>query len=130
MRAEFVKTYSDLMKKHFGVEPQFKRRFQIQLIEWRFFGENSGGSRMFIVFPVKAGERILVEIRKDARVRVALKKLLKEWKQAVVTKDFEKYQQTLFNIFQFVLANKVHVYREITEGDILRRERIESMWGR
>jgi len=128
MKRYMIQTYADLMKKFFNVEVSFKQKFQIQTIEWSYYGQYSGGSRFYVVLPIRAGERLLVEIRKNPIERNKIKKLLKEWEQAVKTNDYEKYQQTITALFDLIVRNRVQIFREVMEGDTLKRIRVESKW--
>ena len=121
-----IEVYRDLMKKYFGIEPQIKSKFQLQTIEWSYYGQYSGGARFYVVFPVKKGERIMVEIRKNAAIRARLKKMLREWERAIINRDFDNYRWLLISIFEMSLANAVNIFRERMDGDTLVRERISG----
>ena len=126
MMRSMIEVYRDLMKKYFGIEPQIKSKFQLQTIEWSYYGQYSGGARFYVVFPVKKGERIMVEIRKNAAIRARLKKMLREWERAIINRDFDNYRWLLISIFEMSLANAVNIFRERMDGDTLVRERISG----
>jgi len=94
-----------------------KSKFQLQTIEWSYYGQYSGGARFYVVFPVKKGERIMVEIRKNAAIRKRLLKMLREWERAIINRDFDNYRWLLISIFEM---------RERMDGDTLVRERISG----
>jgi len=128
MKKAMINFYSELMKRFFNEEVQFKQKFQLQTIEWSYYGQYSGGARFFVVLPIKAGERLLIEIRKDPFIRNKIRKMLKEWELAVKSGDYERYQQVTQNLFQMILANKIQVFKEVMEGDVLKRIRVEARW--
>jgi len=116
--------YRELCKKYMGEEPQFKRAFQLHTIEWKYYGQYSGGARFFVVFPVKYGVRYLVEIPKDPILRNKIRKLLREWQNAVKTNDSKAFEEKLKAIFEMVFSNVKTVFRERMDGDTLIRERV------
>jgi len=120
--------YSQMTKKYLGVEAKFKQRFQLQTLEWTYYGKYSGASRFFMVFPIEYGVRYLVEIRKDPVVRNTLKKLLSEWEEAVKSNDFQRFKELLDQIFKITFENKVQIFREEMQGDVLIRKRVQAKW--
>jgi len=125
MMKSMVEFYREMTKRYFNEEAEFKQKFQLQTVEWSYYGQYSGASRFFVVFPIKHGVRVMIEIRKDPYIRNVIKKLLREWEESVKTKNYERYQWLTRQIFETAIANCVNAFREEMEGDVLIRKRIQ-----
>jgi len=114
------------MVKYFGLEPSFSQKFQIQSVEWKFYGPYSGGARFFVIFPVMRGKRLLVEIRKENKIWInRIKKHLRLLDKAAKEKEWDRYVEELKIIFELVLKHMKQCFLEELKDDVLKRIRFK-----